>query len=68
MVEISEYIDFIKEVGLARDQFRGYAAIRYFQDMGRGQSYHCGISSMDFQHTVEHNAVQKHTFHTPNVH
>lgn len=68
MVEISVYIDFIKEVGLARDQFRGLAAIRYFPDMVHGQSFHCGVSSLDFQHAVEHNVAQRHTFHNPNLH
>lgn len=68
MVEINEYINFIKVVGLARDQFGGVAVIGYLQNMGRGHRYYSGVSSMDFQHTVENNAVRRHTFHNPNMH
>lgn len=65
MVGISEDINFIKEVGLPRDQFKRVASIRCFQDVRRGQGFHGGLSSMDFQHTAEHNAVQRHAFHYP---
>lgn len=68
MAEISEDINFIKEVGLARDHFREVAVIRCFQDVRRGQSFHSGIYSMDFQHTAEHDAVQRHTLHGPDFH
>lgn len=47
MVEICEDFNFIKEVAIPRDQFRGAAAIRCFQDVRRGQRFHRGISSMD---------------------
>lgn len=68
MVEVSEDINFVKEVGLPRGQFRGAAAIRGFQDVRQGQSCHCGISFIDFQHVDEHNAVQGHTLHSPDLH
>lgn len=67
MVQISEDSNFIKEVDLPRGQFREAAAIRCFQDVVVGQRCACGISSMDFQHTPENDAAQRHTFHNPDV-
>lgn len=68
MVEIREDINFIKKVGLARNQVRGVEGIKFVQNVGCGQRFHSGISSMDFQHTAEHHAARRHTFHSPNFH
>lgn len=64
MVEISVDIRFIKEVGFARDRFRGVAATS-FQDVRRGQRFHGAIFSIDNHSIVEHDAVLRHTLNNP---
>ena len=67
MVEISIDISFIKEVILPRGQFREAAFIMCWQDIRRRQRCHSAISSMDFQYIAEHDAVPRHTLHSPNL-
>ena len=66
--EIGKEIHIMKKVGLPRDQFRRVAVIRYFQEMRQSQRFHSALSSMDFQHVSEHDSVQRHALHSPNVH
>lgn len=66
--ETSENIVFVKEVGLPRNQFRIATAIICFQDVGQRQSFHFGLHPIDLQNIPEHNALQRDTFHSPNVH
>lgn len=68
MVEIGIHINPIKKVGLPQGHFREVAASWCVQDMRRGQRSQCAISSMDFQHIVEHDAalMLRYACHNPN--
>lgn len=68
MVGISVDVIFIKEVSLPRDQLWDVKLIRCFQEVKRGQGFHLGSSFVDFQHTAEHNAMQRHAFHDSDEH
>ena len=63
-----EDMNFIKEVGPARDQFRFVATIRCFQDVRRRQSSNRAVHCVNLQHIAEHDTVQRYTFHGPDHH
>lgn len=68
MVGIGENINFVKEVDLPRNQFGWAAVIIRFQDIRERQRFHFGLLSTDLQHALEHNAMQRDTFHRPDAH
>lgn len=68
MVEINGDINLIEEVGIPRDQFWEVAVIRFCQNVGRGEMFHCGQSSIEFHHTAEHDGVRRNTIYNPSMH
>lgn len=66
VVEISEDVGVIEEVGFSGSQFEELALIRCFQD--ENIWFHCGLLPFDFQHVAEHGAAPRHAFHNPNEH
>lgn len=66
MVEISEDVNMIEEVGLSSSQSEELALIKCFKD--ENIWFHFGLFSFDFQHIIKHSAAPRNAFHNSNEH